>query len=250
MRSVIITALLLVLLAGGLSAQVQTTFKTVADGQEQINGEDIAEPEYSLTREGGQPFQFTPPRTLQLDPNVNYKVLLLDDRITPDILYKHHNWDGQVAEHRLLHLFNTGNPQNPIEKVANFFSPASVQIFNNFEEFADDGTVRFRDPWFVDGNGDQTGEPNDFPSPYIPTGNANYPDPSDAAVFLDQPVTSGRPFYSAEFPTFLSWDRGSTVTPPLAQGDWSLVRVYARDADDAVLTRGMDFRDAAIPFRS
>ncbi|MCZ7556775.1 MAG: hypothetical protein M5R41_10285 [Bacteroidia bacterium] len=49
MRSVIITALLLVLLAGGLSAQVQTTFKTVADGQEQINGEDIAEPEYSLT---------------------------------------------------------------------------------------------------------------------------------------------------------------------------------------------------------
>lgn len=53
MRSVIITALLLVLLAGGLSAQVQTTFKTVADGQEQINGEDIAEPEYSLTGGGG-----------------------------------------------------------------------------------------------------------------------------------------------------------------------------------------------------
>ncbi|MCZ7556773.1 MAG: T9SS type A sorting domain-containing protein [Bacteroidia bacterium] len=121
-------------------------------------------------------------------------------------------------------------------KRAHFKSPASVQIFNNFEEFADDGTVRFRDPWFVDGNGDQTGEPNDFPSPYIPTGNANYPDPSDAAVFLDQPVTSGRPFYSAEFPTFLSWDRGSTVTPPLAQGDWSLVRVYARDADDAVVS--------------
>jgi hypothetical protein len=34
MRSVIITALLLMFSAGGLSAQVQTTFKTVADGVE------------------------------------------------------------------------------------------------------------------------------------------------------------------------------------------------------------------------
>jgi hypothetical protein len=185
-----------------------------------------------------------------LNANTNYEVQLHSDRIHPDILYKHHNWDGNIGEYKLKHLFNTGNPPNPLPKRAHFKSPASVQIFNNFEEFADDGTVRFRDPWFVDGNGDQTGDPNDFPSPYVPTGNANYPDTSDAAVFLKQPITSGHPFYSAEFPTFLSWDRGSTVTPPLAQGDWSLVRVYARDADDAVVTRGMDFRDAAIPFRS
>jgi hypothetical protein len=54
MRSVIITALLLIFTAGGLSAQVQATFKTAADGKQQIpQGTDIAEPEYSLTGGGG-----------------------------------------------------------------------------------------------------------------------------------------------------------------------------------------------------
>jgi hypothetical protein len=53
MRSVIITALLLIFTAGGLSAQVETTFKTVANGEDQINGNAIAVPVYSLTPWGG-----------------------------------------------------------------------------------------------------------------------------------------------------------------------------------------------------
>jgi hypothetical protein len=127
--------------------------------------------------------QFTPPRTLQLDENTDYEVTLHADRITPDIMYKHNNWDGQVEEYKLTHLFNTGNPPNPIIKFANFHSPASVQLYNNFEEYAADGVLWFRDPWFVEQGGVQPDVLNDFPSPYIPTGKW---DETDPAVFLKQ----------------------------------------------------------------
>lgn len=91
-----------------LNAQVETTFKTVADGQDEHNGQPIDRPDYTLTGGGGEFSASPPPIVTTLDLNTDYTVWLHEDRIDPDRMYKHHDWDGLTAEFRLVHDFNSG----------------------------------------------------------------------------------------------------------------------------------------------
>lgn len=53
MKHTLIIVALIVAISTGLQAQVDVTFKTVADGQEQYNGQPINVPKYTLIGGGG-----------------------------------------------------------------------------------------------------------------------------------------------------------------------------------------------------
>jgi hypothetical protein len=53
MRQLSILVAVFLALTVHLFAQVETTFKTVADGQEEYNGQPINKPDFSLTGGGG-----------------------------------------------------------------------------------------------------------------------------------------------------------------------------------------------------
>jgi hypothetical protein len=237
MRSISIAAAIFILFSTGIHSQVQTTFKTVADGQEEINGQPINEPAFSLTGGGGSFTSTLPPITTWLDLATDYTVRIHSDRIEPDKLYKHFRWDEIADEYKLEHEFNSGTPNTPLVKMAHFHSPAAVRLFNNFEENAADGMLMFRDPWFVDEHDQQPDILLDFSSPYIPTGKW---DETAAAIFLNQLVETGKPYYSARFRGLLAYDRNTAVNPPLSRGDWVLIDLFARDAADAALERTSD----------
>ena len=241
MRTTAIALTLLFLALGRCYGQgVDADFVVTADGNDEYNGEPIHVPDMRLTGSGTGTFEYTaPPISTTLDANTSYTADVAEevsgvttDRITLDKLYKHHVWDNDLDEHLLYHDFTAPYSQDPIEKRAEFKSVLSVELYNNFEEVNDAGTLKFRDPWYVDANDNQPDQLTLFNSPHTPTGNYDEDDP---AVFKNQRIIAGDPYYSLQFRPLLDADYQTAETEPLDRGDWSLIGVYPRSSAHAVV---------------
>lgn len=79
----------------------------------------------------------------------------------------------------------------------------------------------------------------DVPSPHIPLGSGKTGE-DRPAIFLNQAIENGYPYYSAQFPTFLGFDRRTKVNTPLERGQWSLIDVYVRSDADADIQKVND----------
>jgi hypothetical protein len=161
--------------------------------------------------------------------NTDYRVSTDEDRLFYGNEWrKHHLWDDQLQEYRLSNEFSVpqGNPE--VVKTAVFTDARKTTLFNNFEEFTDEGEVRFRDPWYyVNAEHEQPDALLPFPSPYVPTGAY---DKSEPAVLLGKQVQPSKPFYSLKFHSFLQSNYKTPKAAPLTGDDWVFIGAHARDA--------------------
>ncbi|MBR9978732.1 MAG: T9SS type A sorting domain-containing protein [Bacteroidetes bacterium] len=171
--------------------------------------------------------------TVPLEPTHLFRVTTDADRFEQSgVLVKHHEWDGNPQQYLLEHLFDIPSGQQQIQKTADFTEARKTTLFNNFEEFTDEGFMRFRDPWYVNANQEQPGDVESFASPHIPTGAYGE---QDAAVFLKKEIVQNKPFYSLKFHSFLQGDYETPAGAPLTGDDWVFIGAYAREAGDVQL---------------
>ena len=136
---------------------------------------------------------------LELANGFEFTVKTLNERFlnwsgTSD--YKHHNWNDVDLEYKLFHSFKalTGNDQD-----ANFkeMNPVTIRTDLISAGGSSDGTIDFKDPWYVDEHGNQPDSFLTFSAPYKPTGSAL---DTTGGVFLNQPYTGNNPHYSVRAP--------------------------------------------------
>lgn len=165
--------------------------------------------------------------------DTDYRARTDQDRLTiSSELFKHQLWDDQVDEYLLTNDFSVSLGTTEITKTADFTNARKTTLFNNFEEFTDEGEVRFRDPWYVDDQGQQPGGFPTFTSPLVPTGAYGESQP---AVLLGKTVQASFPYYSLKFHSFLQSDYETPKDAPLTDDDWVLIGAHARDAGDVAL---------------
>jgi hypothetical protein len=172
--------------------------------------------------------------SILLDPSHQYRASTDQERFEHAAAWlKHHAWDGDPQKYLLKHQFDIPPGQQQIFKTADFTNARKTTLFNNFEEFTDEGEVRFRDPWYyVNAEHEQPDALLPFTSPYIPTGAY---DKSEPAVLLGKTVQATFPFYSLKFHSFLQSNYETPTSSALTGDDWVFVGAFARNAGDVEL---------------
>ncbi|MBD3223100.1 MAG: hypothetical protein GF313_00105, partial [Caldithrix sp.] len=104
--------------------------------------------------------------------------------------YQHHDWNKEFDEFFLNHNFEGWHNGGKQEAFFNPTHQVSIEMFGSGMELNEE--IEFKDPWYVDGNNQQTNSFIPFQTPFEPTG--NYYE-SQGAVFLNQPYTGANPVY-------------------------------------------------------
>lgn len=133
------------------------------------------------------------------------------ERFSADSLYKHHHWNTSVALNKLNRQYTV---EQSLDQSANFnsVSPATIKA-TLVDGGASGGTIGFRDPWYVEHDGNQPDTLKSFSTPFSPTGAFGQ---ATGGVFLYEGFPSwNAPYYSLSAPnsntiagfssTFLNW---------------------------------------------
>jgi hypothetical protein len=176
------------------------------------------------------------PHQTMIFHDTEYRVKTDPERLSLNELFKHHLWDYDIRKHLLSDDFSVSQGEDEVIKTAVFTEANKTTLFHNFEEFTDEGSVRFRDPWYVNANQEQTGDFESFASPHVPTGAYGEDDP---AVLLGKQVREGDPFYSLKYHSFLQSDYETPAGAPLTNDNWVFIGAYAREAGDVDMSIGL-----------
>lgn len=112
--------------------------------------------------------------------------------------HKHHDWNDVNQEYKLTLEDFTGSLSTP-PQFADFEEMKGAVVQNSLisANGADDGKIKFHDPWFLESDGSQPDAFIEFDSPFQPTGARNE---TSGGVFLNQfPPTDPnveKPYYS------------------------------------------------------
>ncbi|MDE3058555.1 MAG: right-handed parallel beta-helix repeat-containing protein [Bacteroidota bacterium] len=121
------------------------------------------------------------------------------DRFGPGMTYKHNNWNNAPSDYLLSR--NVYVTSQNTQQYAYFPSLNSATLQNSLDGTiytdANGGYIPFVDPWYVDANGNQTGQPVNITSGSSPTGAYEQ---TGGGVFLGQQIISGQPYYSLQAP--------------------------------------------------
>ncbi len=114
---------------------------------------------------------------------------------------KHHYWDLQSDTAFVLRYDFDAISSSPSLLKATFLPTSTAVIKNYLTEYSNTtlGNVGIIDPWYYyedeGGQWTQDGEPNFYPSPFDMQNNSI---DSYGGVFLNQPIISGKPYYSVK----------------------------------------------------
>jgi hypothetical protein len=128
---------------------------------------------------------------------------------------KYHDWNSSLTD--VTNHKNFTIPTQSGSYTANLFPTNNAQIVNSIEGISVNyGTIGFRDPWLID-TSDSKGPKNrgtvslakwydNLTSPYsLSTSSAYF------GIFKDQPIISGRPYYSVRAPLTQNIDLGGSL---------------------------------------
>ncbi|MGA7161799.1 MAG: T9SS type A sorting domain-containing protein [Bacteroidota bacterium] len=116
------------------------------------------------------------------------------------ITYKHNNWRNVASDDSLNRMVFLTSDKN--QQFANFNPLYAAILCNSLDGTVVTGTsggyIPFVDPWYVDANGNQTGQSVNITSGSFPTGAYSQ---SSGGVFLNQDYNiAGNPHYSVQAP--------------------------------------------------